>query len=79
MTGRLSTLLLNAWVDVECPLCDFPFDVQMVDVVSQVWRWCPCCRARIRLVDDHGGTSTGLADADAAMRDFERMLGEMLK
>jgi hypothetical protein len=61
-------------VDVTCPACGFPFEVQLLDARTQVWRWCPCCRVHIRLVEPDGSVSRGLADAEAAMRDLENTM-----
>lgn len=54
----LSTQILRADIDVECPACKFLFWVRMSEIVTQVDVLCPCCRSRIRLIDDGGGAST---------------------
>lgn len=54
----LSTQLLRADVDVDCPVCGFSLWVRMSEIIAQVNVLCPCCRAGIQLVDDRGGLST---------------------
>ena len=54
--------LLREYVDVPCPACKYVFAVQHVDVRTQVYRRCPCCRELIHLID-HGGSTYGAMQA----------------
>jgi hypothetical protein len=69
----------HAFIDVTCPLCAFQFEVQLLDARTQVWRWCPCCRVRIRLIEPDGSVSLGVADVEAAMRDLEKTMRNVFK
>jgi hypothetical protein len=40
----------------------------MLDVLCQVWRWCPCCRVHIRLIEPAGEVSGALRDVNYAWR-----------
>lgn len=54
-------------VDLECPVCGFGLEVLVVDVICQVWRFCPCCRVRIRLMDGSGEVHVAMDEVEAAM------------
>lgn len=66
--------LARALVEVECPGCGYPFEIQMLDASCQVHRRCPCCRVRIHLVEPDGTVSGGIEDVESAFRDLERAL-----
>ena len=57
-------------VQVPCPVCGYGVEIQLLDARTQVWRWCPCCRVRIRMVEPDGSVSGAIAGAEDAMRSF---------
>jgi hypothetical protein len=79
MAGSLSTSLLGELLEVNCPVCDFGFEVQMVDAACQIWRWCPCCRSRVHFVEPGGELHGAMAEIDSAVREFEKSLRRMFK
>ena len=60
------------FIDVECPRCRYPMDVQMLDVRLQARVFCPNCKVAIQLVDHEGSTEVGLRKVDRALSDLER-------
>jgi DNA-directed RNA polymerase subunit RPC12/RpoP len=68
----LSAQLLRAAYEVDCPECGYPIWVQGAEIVAQTTLRCPCCRLRIRLVDQDGRAQTLGAD-------LERQLDQALK
>jgi hypothetical protein len=66
-------------IDVPCPACGFALEVQLLDARTQVWRWCPCCRARVRLIEPDGSVSVGLAAVDNAIRNFESSMKKLFR
>jgi len=46
-----------SWVESPCERCGFSLEFQLVDVMAQAYRWCPCCGARIHLIDEGGSVS----------------------
>lgn len=74
MPARLSSGLLHELVDVNCPVCDYGFELQMLDAACQVWRWCPCCRIRIHLSEGGGEVHGAMEDLDAAFSDLNKAL-----
>jgi hypothetical protein len=77
--SSLSWDLLNALIVIDCPRCGFSFEVQTLDALCQVWRWCPCCRVRIRLVEPSGELSGALRGIDTTLASFNRTLREMFE
>ncbi len=61
-------------VDVRCPRCAYLVEVQILDVRTQVYRWCPCCRVLIHLVEPDGSISVSIDAAESAMHSLEETL-----
>jgi hypothetical protein len=66
-------------VEVPCPWCRYGIEIQLLDARTQVWRWCPCCRVRVRMVEPDGTVSGSIRDAEEAMRSLEDTIGRMFK
>lgn len=77
--GTLKSALLAGLLEAPCPACGYHFEFQLLDAVTQVHRWCPCCRARIHLKDDSGSASGSVESAHAAFSDLERQIKRMFK
>lgn len=75
MALNLDQVLLH----IPCPSCGYQLEVQVVDARTQVWRWCPCCRARVRLVEPDGSVSVGLTAANQVMRKLEATMGDLFR
>jgi uncharacterized protein with von Willebrand factor type A (vWA) domain len=75
--AKLSDELLRAFVDAECPSCEYPFEIQLLDARVQAYRRCPCCRQLIRLVDRGGSMYGELEDVDRAMEELEQTLKDL--
>lgn len=54
-------------VALPCPRCSYLLEVEMLDVRTQVWRWCPCCRSRVRLMEPDGTVSSSVEAAEQVM------------
>ena len=66
--------LLAQLIDVNCPNCDYSLEIQLVDVRTQTYRRCPCCRWLIRLQDGGGSTFGALKDIDNAFNNLEKTI-----
>lgn len=58
----------HVMVNVPCPVCGYGIEIQILDARTQVWRWCPCCRLRIRVVEPDGTVSGSLSGAEDALQ-----------
>lgn len=75
----LSAALEEQLISVPCPQCGYEFDIELADVVCQVYRWCPCCRVRIRLSERRADVYGPLQDVDSAVRDLEKTIDKVNK
>jgi hypothetical protein len=75
--AKLSDMLLQTLIDVECPNCAYPFEIQVLDARVQAYRRCPCCWQLIRLVDGGGSMYGELEDVDRAMESLDRTLKDL--
>jgi hypothetical protein len=66
-------------VEVPCPRCGYGVEIQLLDARTQVWRWCPCCRVRIRMVEPDGSVSGSVAAVEDAMRSLEETVRRMFR
>lgn len=64
----------HVMVDVPCPRCGYGVEVQLLDARTQVYRWCPCCRVRIHLVEPDGSVSVSIDAAEEAMHSLAETL-----
>ncbi|WKX09985.1 hypothetical protein [Streptomyces sp. NL15-2K] len=71
---KLSSKILASLVTFPCPRCRYKVEIQLLDARVQVYRYCPCCRARIRLVDADGSMFGGLEEVDLAMEQLTKAL-----
>lgn len=71
--------LLRAYIDVPCPACGYAVAVQLVDVRTQAYRWCPCCRGLIHLIDDGGSTYGAVQAIGNAAQELENTLKGLFK
>ncbi len=62
------------FIDVGCPRCRYPFEVQVLDVRLQARVFCPNCKVGVRLVDEEASMEVGLRKVDRAMSELERSL-----
>lgn len=67
MTESIARSLGDALIEIECPRCGFPFEVELNDALCQVARRCPCCRIRILLREPGGELHGALEEVDAAI------------
>lgn len=75
----ISAAMADEWIDVDCPACGFSLEIQIMDVLCQVYRRCPCCRSRIHLVEAGGEMHGALASVDSAFDDLERNLNRLFR
>jgi hypothetical protein len=71
--------LLREYVDVSCPACGYVIAVQLVDVRTQVYRRCRCCRELIHLIDQGGSTYGAMQNLENAAQELEKTLKGLFK
>lgn len=71
--------LLDLWVDVSCPACDAPFEVQVAQIACQVYRHCPVCVCLIHLTDSSAGVHRTAEEVNDVLEDFGDQISRMFK
>lgn len=66
-------------MEVPCPRCGYGLEIQLLDVRTQVWRWCACCRVLIRLVEPDGSVSASITGAEIVMRSLEDTIKRLFR
>jgi hypothetical protein len=65
-------------IDFPCPACSYGIAIQLVDARTQVWRWCPCCRSHVRIIED-GSVSVGIDTAEQALRELQKTMEDLFR
>lgn len=68
--SSLGNAVTSMWVDVQCPGCESPFEVQIAHVACQVYRHCPVCRCLIHLIDSGAGIHRTAEEIDTVVDGF---------
>lgn len=61
-------------IDAPCPGCSYPVWVLIAEVSAQITVTCPCCRARIRLLDPDGSMQSASARLNKAIDELSKTL-----
>ena len=69
----------HVMVEVPCPRCGYGVEIQLLDARTQSWRWCPCCRLRIRMVEPDGSVSASITAAERGMQSLQETLRRMFR
>ena len=70
-------LLDRLRIDVPCPLCGYETDVEFLSVRLQEQIFCPCCKARIQLVDADSSAHTAQKGFQSALDGLTRELAKL--
>jgi hypothetical protein len=73
MAGLSPDLTRHA-LEVPCPACEYPVWVIWAEIVAGSTVICPCCRVRVRLVDDTGSAQVAAAEIKAAVQAIRDVL-----
>jgi DNA-directed RNA polymerase subunit RPC12/RpoP len=76
MAESVEGQILRSTLTIACPRCGYDVWVRYSEIVTQVAVRCPCCRVRIRLVDDAGSVATAGRQVDQAIEDMFKDFGE---
>lgn len=67
----------RTFIDVPCPRCGYPVEVQILDIRLQSRVFCPSCKVGIQLIDEGASTDVGLRQIDSALEDLNKMIERM--
>lgn len=72
MPESIEFQILRSTLTVACPSCGYEVWLRYSEIVAQVMVRCPCCRVRIKLLDEYGS-------AAVAGREIEQEITGILK
>ena len=58
---------------MSCPSCEYAMDVELLSVHLEETVFCPCCKVRIKLLDDHASVYGAEQKITSAIQDFRSM------
>ena len=71
--------LSKTWILIECPKCNYSFEVLIQDVVLGSCVFCHNCKCEIQLIDEAVSAKRGLKTVNNAMEELEKTLKNMFK
>lgn len=79
MGGSFKSELLDSDIDAECPGCEYPLWIRLVEVVAGCAVVCPVCRSRVWLRDGDGSAQNAATEIDNAMDELAQAIEGMFK
>jgi len=67
------------WIDIECPKCNYSFEIQMIDVRLEKVVYCPNCKCSIQLHDSDASVHTSTRDINIALSDLDKTIKNLIK
>lgn len=65
--------LEKEWIDINCPHCQYGFEVQMIDIKMQCTIICNNCKSNIQLIDETASVLTSINRINQSFKDFENV------
>lgn len=61
----------NIWIDLECPICNYIDEVQLIDVKLERIFFCHNCKTEIILQDDESSVHNAVNNINKALNNLE--------
>lgn len=65
--------LEQIWIDINCPNCNYSFEVQIIDAKLQCTVICNNCKSNIQLVDQTSSVQTSINSINQSFKDLENI------
>jgi peptide subunit release factor 1 (eRF1) len=65
--------LEQIWIEIDCPNCQYGFEVQMIDAKLQNTIICNNCKSNIQLVDQTASVQTSLNSINHSFKELENI------
>ena len=72
-------LFKGNFITVPCPVCEYAMDVELLSVHLEETVFCPCCKVRIKLVDDNASLYGAQQEIDSAIQDLRNTVNKLNK
>lgn len=67
------------WVDIECPKCNYSFEIQMIDARLEKVVYCPNCKCSIHLKDSDASVHTSTREINDVFKELDKTIKNLLK
>jgi uncharacterized Zn finger protein (UPF0148 family) len=64
-------------IEIACPRCGYPFEIEMIDVRLESRVFCPNCKSHIRLHDYEGSSHAAKAEIEGALERLNQTLRKL--
>lgn len=61
------------FVSIECPICNYKDEIQLVDAKSEKVIFCLNCKENIKLSDSEASVHNGIENMNKALKDLENI------
>ena len=69
----------DTWIDINCPKCNYRFEIQMIDVRLESKIYCHNCKFSIQLKDSEASVYTSTRDINQALNKLDKTLKNLFK
>lgn len=67
------------WININCPKCNYQFEVQMIDARLESRVYCHNCKCIIQMKDSEASVHTSIKDINKAFSDLDKTLKNLFK
>jgi len=71
--------IAKTWIPINCPKCDYSFEIQLVDAKLESTVYCHNCKSGIQLIDSNASTTRGIKEIEDAFEDLNNTLKNLFK
>ena len=71
--------LSKTWISIECPKCNYSFEVQIQDVILESIVFCHNCKCEIQLIDEDVSAKRAIQSTNNAMEELDKTLKNIFK
>lgn len=69
----------KTWISINCPKCNYSFEIQLRDAELESTVYCPNCKISIKLVDGGASAFRGIKSIENAFEDLNNSLKNLFK
>lgn len=64
----------KTWFPVNCPKCNYTFEIQLQDAKLESVVYCHNCKCSIHLVDNNASVASGISSIEDAFEDINKTI-----
>ena len=69
----------KTWFQINCPKCNYSFEIQFMDAKLQSIVYCHNCKCSIHLVDGNASAACGIRKIEDAFEDLNKTIKKLFK